>query len=144
LQHGSDKTQETAGEWIVMNYLDDPSVTKIISTVANISHPAKTLSALSEKSKNKETRGNATYWKIEKDIDHTDSPDDGKPLPAKDAQAKFASLDVQVDSLVAEFGEINLINRAGKSTSTITEAAKKQKYFLDKLVVGKTLPDVET
>ena len=138
-QCGSDKTQSAAGDCMVENFADDAKLAKIIPQLAGAPVGEKLLGDLVKKSKNKNVRGVALYAMLESEIENTDeSPRQSE----KDAASKWKNIGSKVESLATEYGDVKVA--AGREEVPISKAAEKMRFFLDNLIVGKLMPDVET
>ncbi len=143
MMYGSDKTKKDAGELVVTGFADDEKLLKIMPQLAQGEGGEKLMETLASKSKNKSIQGMAKYSMIEGMIEAADYPRTGKPLPAKEATAKLDAAAKKLDAIITEYGDVKVPGRRGTET-TIAEAGKSQKFFLENLVVGKTLPDVKS
>ena len=142
LQVGSDKTKADAGTMLVKDFASSDKIIPMLSQLAQGEGGEKLMEELAAKSTNKKIQGLAKYSMIEGMIEAGDYPRTGTPLPVKEATAKLEAARAKLDAIVKEFGDVEVAGRAG--TSTIAKNAEKQLYFLNNLVVGKVLPDIET
>ncbi len=131
-----------AGEYLVATFADDARIVKVIPQLGSGDNGAKTLELLASKSKSKDVRGAAKFAAVSSEIESVDYPRSGKQIPEKEAAAKFAAASAKLAGLVKEYGDIKTAGRAA-APPTIAEAAKKLKFFIENLTVGKVAPDAE-
>ena len=134
---------KSAGEYLVSTFADDARIVKVIPQLGAGENGPKTLNLLAEKSKSKDVRGAAKFAAISSEIESTDYPRSGTPLPEKEAAAKFAAAAAQLANLVKDYGDIKTANARPGAAPTVAEASKKLKFFIENLTVGKMAPDAE-
>ncbi len=130
-----------AGEYLVATFADDPRIVKAIPQLGQGENGPKTLELLGEKSKSKDVRGAAKFAAVSAEVESADYPRTGKPLPEKEAAAKFAAASEKLAGLVKDYGDVKTAGRGG--SVTVEDAAKKVKFFVENLTVGKSAPDAE-
>jgi len=134
-----------AGDFLVANFADDVRIVKVIPQLGGGDNGPKTLNLLAEKSKSKDVQGAAKFAAVSAEIESADYPRTGKPLPEKEAVIKIAAAAGKLAAIVKEYGDIKTAGngRPGAASPTVAEAAKKIKFFVDNLTVGKMAPDAE-
>ena len=134
-----------AGEFLVANFADDDRIVKMIPQLGGGENGPKTLALLGEKSKSKDVQGAAKFASVSAEIESADYPRTGKPLPEKEAAAKFAAAAEKLANLVKDYGDIKTASARPTGTPpTIAEASKKLKFFMENLTIGKQAPDFES
>ena len=88
-------------------------------------------------------KGAAKFALVASEIESADYPSTGKPLPEKEAAAKFAAANVKLAGIVKEFGDVKTAAMGAGDAPTVAQAAKKIKFFVENLTVGKAAPDAE-
>ena len=132
-----------ATDYFIANFINDERVLEVVMPrLIPWGQGVKLLTALAEKSKSKEVRGIARFVLVKEEIEGTEQPLDGKPLPERVVAAKMATALTKLDAVVKEFAEVKLPARRG-ANQTIAEAGKELKFFVEHLVVGKVAPDAE-
>ncbi|CAN5210157.1 hypothetical protein BH11PLA2_BH11PLA2_02050 [soil metagenome] len=139
---GDDKVSGAAADFLLEKFADNPKLAAAIPQLASTDAGQKTLEKLAEKSKDKEFKGTALFTIAEAEINNTDYPKNGKPLPAAEAAKKMAAATKKLESIVKEYGDVSVPGGRGGKT-TIAEKAKKIEFFVNNLVVGKKAPDME-
>jgi thiol-disulfide isomerase/thioredoxin len=141
IQAGNSKVKKDAGEALVGNFADSDKMPAMIAKLAQGENSDTTLAALAEKSTKKEIKGPAMYAALENEIEEVDSGEGRGKKTATDAD--FTAVKAKLAKVIANYGDVDYINVQGKP-SKINKLGEKQVYFLDNLVVGKTLPDIDT
>ena len=132
-----------ASDYLVATFVDDPKIVKAIPQLGRGPDGAKTLDLIGEKSKSKDVQGAAKFAAVASEIESADYPSTGKPLPEKEAAAKFAAAYQKLEGIVKNFGDVKTAAMGPGEAQTVAQASKKIKFFVENLTVGKVAPDAE-
>jgi thiol-disulfide isomerase/thioredoxin len=136
---GKPNTAQKAVDLFLSVHLDNPKVKNVLQLFAsNAEAGHAALRMISEKAKDNDTKGQATYYLGEGLLNAADYPSTGKPLKAEAREAKFREAEGILYKAAKEFGEVK-VNR-----STVAKEVDGQIYFLQNLTVGKTMPAAES
>ncbi len=132
-----------ASDYLVETFVDDPKIVKAIPQLGHGPDGAKALNLIGEKSKSKDVQGAAKFAAVASEIESADYPSTGKPLPEKEAAAKFAAANEKLANIVKDFGDVKTAAMGPGDAPTVAQASKKIKFFIENLTVGKAAPDAE-
>ena len=139
-QNGGKKVSQDAGDFLVDHFIEDARLKTAIPAIATNEVGPRVLGRLAEKTKDKDVRGAALFAISDTEVDNTDYPSTGKPLPADEAAAKLTATAAKLERLGTEYADVKITSRMGK---TIGEAVAKKLYFVNNLTVGKKAPEFE-
>jgi thiol-disulfide isomerase/thioredoxin len=141
LNYGNEATAGEAATLLVENFSDSPKFTAAIPALLQSTAGRAAIAKLAEKSDDKEKKAQLLINLLAAEIENTDYPRTGKPVPADEAAKIYAAAADKLDKLAKEYGEVKITS--GRTETTVAEKAKSLKAFVDTLVVGKVAPDVE-
>jgi thiol-disulfide isomerase/thioredoxin len=137
---GGTKTTSDAADFIANRLADDGKVVPSMTQMARSRDGLDLLARLAKNTKSKEIRGAALFAILDCEVDAVDRPPPGKALSADETAARFAAATDKLKKLATEYAGVNASTRFGDSVS---EAARKKLFFIDRLTVGKKAPDLE-
>ena len=132
-----------ASEFLVATFVDDARIVKAIPQLGRGSDGEKILNLIGDKSKSKDVQGAAKFAAVQSIVEGTDYPSTGKPMPEKESAAKFFAANEKLATIVRDFGDVKTAAMGPGEAPTVAQAAKKIKFFIENLTVGKTAPDAE-
>jgi peroxiredoxin len=136
---GGTRTTTDAADFIVNGLADAkvvPTMTQMARSGGGLDIPAR----LAQNTKSREIRGAALFAILDYEVDAVDRPPPGTALSADEVAARFAAATDKLTRLASEYAGVNVSTRLGDSVS---EAARKKIFFIDRLTVGNTAPDFE-
>jgi thiol-disulfide isomerase/thioredoxin len=128
-----------ATELIATHHADNPKLAQVIAAIcAKGDAGLAAVKTLSEKSKNRDVRGTATYWIGATKLEQADYPPTGKPMKDEDRAAAFKDAEAILTKAGKEFGDVKVRN------GTVGKEVEAQLFFINNLTVGKTMPDADS
>jgi thiol-disulfide isomerase/thioredoxin len=128
-----------AGDALVEHFADSPMLKSALPAFGSLGEPGqKILKSLHAKSTDKNVKGITLYYLAAGLVETADYPRSGKELPADKKAAAIKEAETLLQQAAKEYGDIEL-PREG----TVAKGVEDQLFFLNNLLVGKTLPDAE-
>jgi thiol-disulfide isomerase/thioredoxin len=140
MQMGQDgAVSEKAADAIANHFADSPMLKEALPSLGSSGKAGqKLLKALHAKSTDKDVKGATLYYIAAGLVESADYPRTGKELSAAEKAAAIKEAEEKLKQAAKEYGDVEL-PREG----TVAKAVEGQLFFLNNLLVGKTLPDAE-